>query len=1678
MLQPLQQTTMFEDGVQSGEEFGAEAITSPAVPASPASHTLLRGRARMSKEFVSEMLSVVSSTVTKADRTYSSWPARLVDSWQVQALGLLLSATHLVSGCVMLAGFWSTGHFEDDWTVPVIVIVTGIALGLFTILELLIRLRDQGGPFLQLASWLKFLCIMYHKAEACMLGLCVAAAIGNTLILSVIFFNTDSYSETWFHEQALANFCVIFHRVMRIWGLFYGISVQETLRCREKRAKAAKEKMWWDEDRLRRKKYTSRPSYHLQKLVDRWSVQLLLMFYLMVYIFIPPETGRLVYGAGGCALMGLLTCEFLARCIAQEGEPFFTPLLHKVDVAFLVTGLTFLADSLWNATKRFHSLMFLVILTQRFLRFLEIRFKVSGSAHDSTTVFDAHIAMTLAAKLGDLLEVPPSNVEVKIQENIVVKIEKAKIKPEPFRQLHLPITVTGGIIQDFNVSIRFRAPKSGDEDANTHIEVKNLLLLVGPGDGLAEAGGLGTAGEYWNHENVIDAKSKLVDLICKHLQPRHRSEQAEEEQAAASPSMKSVKSGTSSGSSPSTKKSGKSAATGTSNSATPSAYQGARRFRNIVNEAKQRYAAMVKERALESVRVSIRNVLLQYEDPHNKLGRGHMTVGFKVGTIDVDRAEKRHVKCSMARIGLFVETQERTRGPRHPTATSSSHAAATVVSVESPKRVSTASSVTAGEDGRDSRLKSPTRQAPHHQKRAESQHIMAARHSDTWNSEKTNDTRSADTSQVIWKTRFAQKLERNPKEALKELIRLNTAERVRLWAFEEMEKKDGKVVTVRQRHLRSERWPEHRLVFSLLSFQFEGSPDSPPDAGEGDEDRFRRSCGSSSSTLGMASASVSVTKRASVSDGTKDETAPPSSQNWKYRLKTRPVYITVDDEQVRCLRTVLNCLKTWVAHDNAMKWRPSMQLSDDCLKRPCDDFDTTRCRSSLARLWWIYAVNRVLAPMRKRLRTPWRDVVWQSWQFRSYNDLLTEIASRPNAHIGPGAVWDVTEYERNTLHEIQVRLPLPQIVDCQKRALAWAVELKHKAKNPSQKKLELGRHVAGEVLDFDASESDDSSEDDAKAKEVVGNLKASLNATAARETMARVSSTMSWQLAGLQGMRKSKDGDTDKKPAADEEGSAGVGGGGSSTFTFGAPQPKSQARGKRNTLTGEASTSAVEGKQQENKPPATDLVAGDWTVHVCRIEVRVLRWQSPHNEPRHVLFDLGVTEVRGEACIMSSDALAIASEEGSDGRSSPRNPASRVFRSGIDTHQLHQINLDAWMPVCNGVLTVEHFSMSSPDGEKLKLAEGQRICSITKFVTIPPPQSPLLAGARVGEAVALAVRIGMTPSEKTFGEVFLPDMRIMVYDGLVKALLPYLKDSASSTMKAKTQQDSLMSSLGPLPSVTAGLREHEANVHLARVLLQKAVAKIKQFELLVGLQGDPSELLVHVSAGALHCIQVVGVTESSVLIEDCRMWPCRMDIDRTGEPKDKGTFFRSTTDELREQMTDRGKSVKEIRSQIMRQQRIAVQDVSYVNDALNKLLPWNDDAWRKRGWLWETEKEGGQCNATAPKDSVYTPLAAALHFGSTGKGKAMAAGTPSAAAGGLGRQAASEQTTTKPHMDVSLRVLPRWPRASVLAKPEGEPGSPRNGKQWLTSTLNKESAQWHAQVEEYRKQTAGKLMSL
>ncbi|CAK0841969.1 unnamed protein product, partial [Prorocentrum cordatum] len=235
---------------------------------------------------------------------------------------------------------------------------------------------------------------------------------------------------------------------------------------------------------------------------------------------------------------------------------------------------------------------------------------------------------------GIFLKVPPENVFVRIQmpSEVTIHIRKAELNEQAMQGLHLPLAVRGGLVEDLHLTVK--ASLKGAAEVNVRVE--NALLLLAPGDGLAEAGGFKPAGSYWNAETVREAKSNLVELMCKHVTPeKEKKEPSDKDKVLAGPDLKSAASS-----------------------------RGVRGWKAATSKFANYRKRMVKtilDSIFKNLTVNIKNVRVQLDDSEGSLGLQDVTIGAKVASI---RLERRLGTGSIHRLGVFVQTHGRERASR------------------------------------------------------------------------------------------------------------------------------------------------------------------------------------------------------------------------------------------------------------------------------------------------------------------------------------------------------------------------------------------------------------------------------------------------------------------------------------------------------------------------------------------------------------------------------------------------------------------------------------------------------------------------------------------------------------------------------------------------------------------------------------------------------------------------------------------------------------------------------------------------------------------------------------------------------------------------------------------------------------------------------------------------------
>ncbi|CAE7247537.1 unnamed protein product [Symbiodinium natans] len=489
----------------------------------------------------------------------------------------------------------------------------------------------------------------YHQLEALVLvAMAYRGIMSIYLLRAALTPEWDSIPPSVSDQDKATVLILCGYRALRTWGDLHCVSVQQTLQQRRLRAK--KNKLWMDEYLHRLKEHRARLVVRIQRMVDRKLPQLLFLLASLLYcgaeFFDFVRTSQVL----GYVLVIAFGCEFLIRTKAQGGEIFFRPLFNKLEFCVLAAGTwclfyaswytQYLASSKAEATAVAAATAVLLLL-HRCIRLLGIQLKVSASDFDADSVMNAKAVQIFMAKFGTMVEVPPNNVKVDLPGSMI-HIQKASLKREAFEQMHLPVTVMGGLIEDLFVDF-FSADTTKELGrpiafaprvrGRTKIRIKNMLLLLGPGPGLAEAGE-GEPGGYWQYDRVAAAKSRVVDLICQRLTVPFPT------QDPATLSQDSI------GSRPkkTLRQMGQNLIKGARYKVGTAVAQGFRRLRMALQDSSVRHVDM-----------NVNNVMLQFEDHEGLLGHGCLTLGMKVDTVKLHRHQGRHFSAQMSRWSVYAE---------------------------------------------------------------------------------------------------------------------------------------------------------------------------------------------------------------------------------------------------------------------------------------------------------------------------------------------------------------------------------------------------------------------------------------------------------------------------------------------------------------------------------------------------------------------------------------------------------------------------------------------------------------------------------------------------------------------------------------------------------------------------------------------------------------------------------------------------------------------------------------------------------------------------------------------------------------------------------------------------------------------------------------------------------------
>eukprot|EP00439_Symbiodinium_sp_Y106_P022618 s5901_g2.t2 len=777
---------------------------------------------------------------------------------------------------------------------------TGSFLVLGTVLEILARVSAQGGPVWRWRSWRRMMIPLCHQLEALVLAIMIFR-LGMSIYLLHVALQGGALPVSVSNLDKATVLILCVYRALRTWEKFRGISVQETLH--ERRKKASMKKLWMHEFKEAWQEHRARQVVRIQQVLNKKWVQMLFfvssLTYCAVEFFAFVRTSEVL----GYALLFALGAEFLLRAWAQGGEHFFRPSLNKMEFCVLAAGTWCLFYATWytqylvsskNEATAFATATALLLLIHRCLRLLGIQLKISASEFDADSVASSLAVQAFMANLGCYVDVPPTNVKVDLSASSI-HIQKASLKPETFEGLHLPLAVTGALVEDLFVDLSSdtkemaRLTFASRTHGRTRIRVKNLLLVLGPGPGLSSCPNKG--GAHWHHQTVLAAKWRVVKMICQRLTVPVVDATAARESQDSLDSLGSSKS-----------------------------LQEMRR--SLMRDVRQSITRM------PYTEMHLRNISVQFEDPDSRLGYGCFLLGMKLDSLKLDWHQGRHCHAQLARWSLYAEP-------------------------------------------------------------------FAA----------------ADSSGVLLRSK--------PRKVAQDMVKLNSAERLRSWAFASME--DHRRNPLKQLR-RMERFADRHNILTVQHVNIRGAPKEVPKERTG-------------GLLSRMAARFGAFGKDGVTKSTDIESAAIASNpqlDWDWKAHVRPIRITVDDMQFRCLKNLQRCIGDWWIHDQAIQWHPGY--------RPCDPqvLETSKeQRSEILRSWWIYASHKALILEGRRPRFTYLNLVRRVEYRLKHRALISEVLRElPPLVPGRRITLKPAEHHCRDLALLQTHLPYSDIVTCLREELA------------------------------------------------------------------------------------------------------------------------------------------------------------------------------------------------------------------------------------------------------------------------------------------------------------------------------------------------------------------------------------------------------------------------------------------------------------------------------------------------------------------------------------------------------------------------------------------------------------------------------------------------------------------
>eukprot|EP00811_Abedinium_folium_P032810 NODE_5825_length_1731_cov_3.416459.p1 GENE.NODE_5825_length_1731_cov_3.416459~~NODE_5825_length_1731_cov_3.416459.p1 ORF type:complete len:444 (-),score=81.33 NODE_5825_length_1731_cov_3.416459:212-1543(-) len=274
---------------------------------------------------------------------------RVVNHASFQILAFILSVIYCASSML-----YERALHDDPVTAKrlqtILIWVAGTPPLFFSFFEVVVHVVAQAGHLWCPSSWRRYAAPLFHKLE---LGILLFLFL--CTIFSVVVPNAVEEVPPILHlldEAAVVT--LVSYRVLRTWAIFYGVSVQMTefhRWCRQNHD------TWWMVDQAcMLEENRQRPAVRLQRFLDQWRVQFAISLYtvahillIVAHVFVAPARKLYIYVQFvGYMSLYIMSIELFGRCIAQGGERFFKPLMHRCELIFFLGAVTSIVhDNVW-----------------------------------------------------------------------------------------------------------------------------------------------------------------------------------------------------------------------------------------------------------------------------------------------------------------------------------------------------------------------------------------------------------------------------------------------------------------------------------------------------------------------------------------------------------------------------------------------------------------------------------------------------------------------------------------------------------------------------------------------------------------------------------------------------------------------------------------------------------------------------------------------------------------------------------------------------------------------------------------------------------------------------------------------------------------------------------------------------------------------------------------------------------------------------------------------------------------------------------------------------------------------------------------------------------------------------------------------------------------------------------